>query len=157
MAVDRLDADLITLFAAEPRISVLEAARRTGAARATVTARLRRLQASGTVRGFGPDLDVAQLGFPVTAFCTLEIHQALGHDAVTAHLAAIPEVLEACTITGPGDLLVRVAARSNEDLQRVIDRVVADESVSRVATTIVLRTQVRPRTLPLLRAAVRED
>ena len=49
-----------------------------------------------------------------------------GHDTVGAHLAAIPEVLEAHTITGAGDLMVRVVARSNTDLQRVIDRVLAD-------------------------------
>ncbi|HSK96535.1 MAG TPA: winged helix-turn-helix transcriptional regulator, partial [Euzebyales bacterium] len=105
MGVDQLDADLLALFAAEPRISMLEAARRLGVARATVYARMRRLQRDGTVRGFGPELDSAALGFPVTAFCNLEIRQGRGHAVVAAHLAEIPEVLEAYTITGPGDLL----------------------------------------------------
>ncbi len=155
MTVDDLDARILTQFAEEPRISVLEASRRVGVARATVHARMQRMQRDGTVRGFGPDLDIAALGYPVTAFCTLEIRQRIGYDAVTEHLAGIPEVLEAHTITGPGDLLVRVAARSNSDLQRVIDVVVADDSVIRVATTIVLRTQIRRRTLPLLRTSVR--
>lgn len=154
MPVDDLDARILTLLAEEPRISVLEISRRVGVARATVHSRLRRLQADGTVRGFGPELDTAGLGYPVTAFCTLEIRQGAGHDTAAAHLVGIPEVLEAHTITGPGDLLVRVAARSNSDLQRIIDLVVADESVIRVATTIVLRTQIAARTLPLLHAAV---
>jgi DNA-binding Lrp family transcriptional regulator len=157
MAVDRLDADLIALFADEPRISMLEASRRLGVARATVHARLRRLQRDGTVRGFGPDLDAAALGFPVTAFCNLEIRQGRGHDAVAEHLAHIPEVLEACTITGPGDLLIRIVARSNTDLQRVIDRVVDDENVVRTSTHIALQTQIPYRTLPLLATAVDEE
>lgn len=152
--VDSLDARILTLLADEPRISMLEVSRRVGAARATVHARLRRLQSDGTVRGFGPELDTARLGYPVTAFCTLEIRQHTGHDAATEHLVGIPEVLEAHTVTGPGDLLIRVAARSNSDLQRIIDLIVADDSVIRVATTIVLRTQIPARTLPLLRAAV---
>lgn len=156
MPVDQLDAELISLFAAEPRISVLEASRRAGVARATVQARMQRLQRDGTVRGFGPDIDLAALGYTVVAFCTVEIRQGLGHDAVTDHLVGIPEVLEAHTITGPGDLMVRVAARSNSDLQRVIDLVVADESVTRTSTTIVLRTQIPSRTLPLLEKAVRD-
>jgi DNA-binding Lrp family transcriptional regulator len=154
--VDRLDADILTLFDAEPRISVLEASRRLGVARATVQARLRRLERDGTLQGFGPDLDVAGLGHPVTAFCTLEIRQGMGHDAVTRHLTEIPEVLEAHTVTGPGDLLVRVAARSNSDLQRVIDRVVADDSVVRIATTIVLRTLIAHRTVPLLQSSIED-
>ncbi len=154
MAVDALDTRILTLFAEEPRISVLEAARRVGVARATVHARMQRLQRDGTVRGFGPDLDIAALGYPVTAFCTLEIRQRIGHDAVTEHLTGIPEVLEAHTITGPGDVVIRVAARSNTDLQRVIDRVVTDDSVIRIDTTIVLQTLIPSRTIPLLRASV---
>jgi len=154
MEVDRLDADLIGLLAREPRISVLEASRRLGVARATVQARMHRLQRDGTVRGFGPELDVDALGYPVTAFCTLEIRQGRGHEAVTAHLSQIPEVLEAHTISGTGDLLIRVVARSNADLQRVIDRVVDDDNVLRTATHIALQTQIAYRTLPLLEAAV---
>lgn len=156
LEIDRLDAELIGLFAAEPRISMLEASRRLGVARATVHARLERLQRTGTVRGFGPELDVDALGYPVMAFCNLEIRQGRGHEPVAAHLAEIPEVLEAYTITGPGDLLIRVVARSNSDLQRVIDRVVDDQNVVRTSTHIALQTQISYRTLPLLSAAVGE-
>ena len=38
---------------------------------------------------------------------------------------SIPEVLEAHTVTGPADLWCRVVARSNADLQLVLDRVLA--------------------------------
>ena len=45
--MDQLDRNLIELFAAEPRVGVLEASRRLGVARGTVQARLDRLQATG--------------------------------------------------------------------------------------------------------------
>ena len=112
-------------------MGVLEASRRLGVARGTVQARLDRLQSSGVVSGWGPQLEPAALDHPVTAFLTLEIRQGParegGHDAVGRHLATIPELLEACTITGPGDMWCRVVARSNTDLQRVIDRVLAHD------------------------------
>ncbi len=152
--MDDLDATLIRLFADEPRVGVLEASRRLGVARGTVQARLTRLAESGVVTGWGPDLAPEALGYPVTAFLTLEIRQGpttgSGHDAVGAHLAMIPELLEACTITGPGDLWCRVVARSNTDLQRVIDRVLSHEAIVRCATVIALATQVPYRVLPLL-------
>lgn len=151
--LDRLDVDLLDLLRREPRVGLLEASRRLGVARGTVTARLERLGRRGVVTGFGPDVDPAAAGYPVTAFCTLEIRQGQGHDGVSAHLAAIPEVLEAHTITGQGDLLIRVVAGSNADLQRVIDRVVADEAVLRASTVIALATQIPYRTGPLVRAA----
>jgi DNA-binding Lrp family transcriptional regulator len=152
--MDALDRKLIELFAAEPRVGVLEASRRLGVARGTVQARLDRLQSSGVVSGWGPDLDPEALGFPVTAFLTLEIRQGRGHEAVAAHLATIPEVLEACTITGAGDMWCRVVARSNADLQRVIDAALADEGIVRSSTVIALARQVPHRVLPLLGSVV---
>ena len=47
--VDRLDAALIELLAAEPRVGVLEASRRLGVARGTVQARLDRLRDRGVI------------------------------------------------------------------------------------------------------------
>ncbi|GAB2452016.1 Lrp/AsnC family transcriptional regulator [Nocardioides hungaricus] len=153
--MDDLDGRLIELFAADPRLGVLEASRRLGVARGTVQARLDRLTATGVITGWGPDLSPAALGFPVTAFLTLEIRQEAsqgGHDAVGGHLAAIPEVLEVHTITGAGDLWARVVARSNADLQRVIDRVLEHPAIVRSATVIALATQVPYRVLPLARS-----
>lgn len=150
--VDRIDAEILALFAAEPRVGVLEASRRLRIARGTVQARLDKLASRGVVTGWGPDLDAAALGYPVTAFVTLEIAQT-GHDEIGARLAAIPEVIEVHTITGGGDLLARVVARSNADLQRVIDQVVATDGIGRTSTAIALATQVPHRVLPLLEAA----
>jgi DNA-binding Lrp family transcriptional regulator len=153
MPIDRLDAQLVTLFADEPRIGVLEASRRLGVARGTVQARLDRLERSGVVRSWGPELDSAALGYPVTAFITLEIRQGEGHDPVGNHLALIPEVVEAHTVTGPGDLWCRVVARSNTDLQRVLDTVVSYPGIERSATMISLTSQIQHRMLPLVAEA----
>jgi len=154
MSIDQLDADLLELMAEQPRIGVLECARRLQVARGTIQARLDKLLARGVVRGFGPEVSAAALGFTVTAFVTLEITQRGGHDPVAAHLAEIPEVLEAHTITGSGDLMCRIVARSNADLQRVIDGIVAYEGIMRASTIIALAEQVPYRTLPLVRSAV---
>jgi DNA-binding Lrp family transcriptional regulator len=153
--VDDLDVTLIRLFADEPRVGALEASRRLGVARGTVTARLNRLTEQGVIAGWGPDLAPEALGYPVTAFLTLEIRQAAergGHDAVARHLDRIPEVLEAYTITGAGDMWCRVVARSNNDLQRVIDAVLSGDGIVRSSTVIALATQVPYRVLPLLDA-----
>jgi DNA-binding Lrp family transcriptional regulator len=151
--VDDLDAHVIELFAKEPRIGVLEASRRLGVARGTVQARLDRLAATGVVTGWGPELSPEALGFPVMAFLTLEIRQGSGHNAIASHLSTIPEVLEAYTITGTGDMWARVVARSNADLQRVIDQVLADPGIERSTTVIALAAQIEHRVLPLARAA----
>ena len=155
MGIDELDGRLITLLDLEPRIGVLEASRRLGVARGTVQARLDRLRANGVIRGFGPQVDPAALGYPVTAFATLEIKQGQGAD-VRAHLTTVPEVLELHTTTGQGDMLCRLVARSNADLQRVIDRVLRFEGIVRASTAIVMENPVPPRIIPLVEQAARD-
>jgi DNA-binding Lrp family transcriptional regulator len=149
---DGLDRDIMRMFARNPRVGVLGASRALGVARGTVQARLERLEASGVLTSWAPTIDAGALGFPVSAFATLEIAQGTGHAPVAEHLRAIPEVLEAHTITGAADLMVRLVARSNADLQRVIDLVVSSPDVVRAATVIVLATEIAPRVLPLLDA-----
>jgi len=155
--IDGLDHRLLEALTANPRVGVLTLARQLGVARGTVQARLDRMVRDGVIRGWGPELDAAAVGYPVTAFVTLEIRQhrprRTAHDEVAEHLAAIPEVLEAHTTTGAGDVLARIVARSNADLQRVIDSVVAFEGVVRASTVIALDTQIAHRVLPLLREA----
>lgn len=149
--MDDLDRRVIELFADDPRIGVLEASRRLGVARGTVQARVDKLTSSGVITGWGPTLSPEALGYPVTAFLTLEIRQSSGHETVAEQLAGVPEVLEAYTITGAGDLWCRVVARTNADLQRVIDRVVSLTGVERASTVMALATQVPYRVLPLVR------
>jgi DNA-binding Lrp family transcriptional regulator len=153
IAVDALDARLLELLDAEPRIGVLECSRRLGVARGTVQARLDKLLTRGVVRDFGPRVEPAALGFPVTAFVTLELRQAVGHESMAQRLARIPEVLEVHTVTGAGDMLCRIVARTNAELQGVIDRVLASEGVLRATTVIALAEQIPYRTLPLVKAA----
>lgn len=152
--IDKLDADLIALLTEEPRLGVFEASRRLGVARGTVQARLDRLQRTGVVKDFAPTIDSLRLGFPVTAFVTAEIAQS--DLTVVEHLRGIPEVLEVHTVTGSGDLLIRVVARSNADLQRVIDRILSDSGISRTSTVIALETKIEQRSVPLVQSAAED-
>ena len=153
--LDALDARLLQLLDAEPRIGVLELSRRLGVARGTVQARMDKLTARGAIRGFGPDIVPDVIGYGVTSFVTLEISQRYGHTAVGRHLADIPEVLEAHTITGSGDVLCRIVARSNADLQRVIDQIVGYDGIVRASTIIALAELIPYRVLPLVSAAAK--
>lgn len=68
-------------------------------------------------------------------------------------LAAIPELIEVHTVSGSSDLMARIAARSNPDVQRVLDAMIATRTVLRASSVIVLNTHLQGRTLNLLEAA----
>ncbi len=147
--IDELDARLITALAATPRAGVMELARQLGVARGTIQARLDKLQARGVVTGFDPDLHLETLGYEVLAFVTLEIAQGRLADVV-AHLTEVPEVIEAHSTTGPGDLHCRVVARTNEHLQQVLNEVLEVSGIVRTSTQIALTEQIGFRVLPLV-------
>lgn len=125
------------------RPNVLELARSLGVARNTVQARLDRLEADRVLGGYGPVVDLKALGYGVLAFLTLEIAQGREH-AVIDTLGRIPEVLEVHKITGPGDIVCRVVARSNEHLHDIVSAVLNAPGIVRTTTSLALNS-------PLLR------
>ena len=150
--LDTLDLALLRALTEHPKAGALELSRRLGVARGTVQARLQRLEDTGVVTGYGPDVDLAAAGFGVQAFVTLEIAQGALED-LTAELAAMPGVLEAHATTGSGDVLCRVAARSHGDLQRTLLQLGRSGSVVRSTSVVALSELVPLRTLPLLASA----
>jgi DNA-binding Lrp family transcriptional regulator len=150
--IDDLDVRILTALRDEPRIGVLELSRRLGVARGTVTARLEKMQARGVITGFGPDVDPAQIGYPVLAFVFLEIVQGRLDEAV-ADLQDVAEVLEAHGVTGTRDLLCRVVARDNGHLQDVINRMVHSPAVRRSTSYISMSRQIDYRVSQLIARA----
>jgi DNA-binding Lrp family transcriptional regulator len=147
--LDDLDRRLLGALAGTPRAGILELSRRLGVARNTVQSRLDKLTASGVIVGFGPDLELAAIGYHVAAYVTLQIAQGRGRD-VTAHLATIPQVLEVHRTTGDGDLLCRVVATSNAHLAEVLDRILEVRGIDRTTSSLVLDTPVATRLLPAI-------
>ncbi len=150
--LDSLDVAILAALRDAPRAGYLELSRTLQVSRATVQARLERLERDGVVTGYGPDVDLAAAGYPVLAFATLEIAQGR-LDEVTEAMTAIPSVVEAYATTGPGDVHCRLAAASHEDLQRVLIEVSQIPGVARSTSVVALSRLVEHRAVQLLQAA----
>jgi DNA-binding Lrp family transcriptional regulator len=142
ITLDILDRRLIGLLRRRPNLPVVEMARQLQVARGTVQSRLDRLIDRGVIAGFGPDVDRAAAGYGVLAFTTLEIAQ--GNDAsILAGLAGVPEVLEVHAVTGPGDLICRIVAHSNEHLHDVLGTILGLPGITRTETHLALSTPIQ--------------
>ena len=147
--LDPLDLALLTALRRSPRAGILELSRLVQVARATVQSRLERLERAGVVTGYGPDIDIAAAGYPVQAFVTLEIAQG-SLDKLHRDLSSIPGVLEAYATTGTADVLCRVAASSNAELQQILLQLNSSAWVARSTSAVLLSTVIEPRVMPLL-------
>ena len=151
MSYDSLDLSLLRLLVEEPRAGSREYARVLGVARGTVQSRIAKLEQSGAITGYAAQISPAALGYTVEAF--VHLHLAQGKlDQVTARLGEIPEVLEAHSTTGEGDVLCRVVARDNNHLEQIVQTLLALGGVVRTRTEIAMRERVSYRVLPLLQA-----
>jgi len=151
IVLDDLDRRLIAALALSPRAGVLDLSRKLGVARNTIQSRLDKLTTSGVIVGFGPEVELAAVGYLVAAYVTLQIAQGRGSD-VAAHLESIPQVLEVHRTTGDGDLLCRVVATSNAHLAEVLDRILEVRGIDRTTSSLVLDTPVAARVLPAIEA-----
>ena len=137
--LDATDLRLLDAMQRSPRASVTELAADVGIARGTVYSRVDRLEREGVITGYGPDVDAVRAGLSVLAFTVLEIAQGT-HAETTAALEQILEIIEIHTITGQGDLLCRIVARSNDHLHEVLQRIAGIDSVTRSQTQLALST-----------------
>ena len=141
--LDDIDRRVIGVLRRQPRSSVSEMARSTGLARGTVHDRIQRLEDRRVVVGYGPDIEPRAAGFGVCAFTTLTIAQG-AHEMTLRALSEVNEVLEIHTVTGRGDLLVRIVAATNDGLHETLQRIAAIDAVRRTETLLALHTtQVR--------------
>jgi DNA-binding Lrp family transcriptional regulator len=76
--LDPTDARLLLALADSPRATVLALAERLGLSRNTVAARLAGLEERGALGTFERRIDPAALGYPLTAFVTVQVVQRLG-------------------------------------------------------------------------------
>ena len=130
-------------------VSIKAISRELGVGRNTVRRALRR---EGVITGFHTHLDPAAVGYgtQVIAFITLEREDRATVAALEDGLAALPQVIDAERLFGDPDFLVRVIAEDLAAYQRFRDEHLSElPGVSRITSTLVMRTIVENRALPI--------
>ncbi len=86
----------------------------------------------------------------------MQVRQQVLTDIVEA-LARIPEIVQAHGISGSADLLLRIVARSAEELFSVEAAVLAIEGVERTETVLAIQEVLPYRLGPLLSSLLPEE
>ncbi|GAA4880202.1 Lrp/AsnC family transcriptional regulator [Saccharopolyspora cebuensis] len=152
-ALDELDIRLLRALTEEPRATAVALAERVGLSRNTVQARLAKLEA--VLASFENRIDPAVLGYPLTAFITVQATQRL-LDQLASALRTIPEVVEVVGVAGETDLHVRVVATDTDDLYRIAGQILDAPGVERTSTALAMRRLVDFRLTPLLEKVLSE-
>ncbi|MGX1702760.1 Lrp/AsnC family transcriptional regulator [Microbacterium sp. NPDC055357] len=147
--LDATDARILLTRDSAQDASLIELGHRLGLSRNTIHARLKRLREHEALRPPSTSVTPSSLRLPLLAFVTLSVSQQT-IAAVYATITAIPEVIEAHTTTGDGDLMLRVVARDTIDLHRITQEIQLAPGVQRSNTSIATTEVIPHRMSPLL-------
>jgi Lrp/AsnC family transcriptional regulator, leucine-responsive regulatory protein len=143
--LDETNRQILVELVADPRLSMSALGRRIGMSSPAVTERVQRLENSGVISGYATIVDPVALGYSITAFT--RIKPTPGQIPKIAQLAAgIPQVTECHRITGEDCYLIKIHARTIQDIEVVLDQF---SLYGQSVTSIVQSSPVRSRALPI--------
>lgn len=120
--IDSIDWQLVHALQENARLSFSELARRVSLTPPAVSARVRRLEEVGVLRGYHADVDPARAGYPITAVIRIAVPSGSHCTTLLASLAQVPEVHEAYRVTGTDSAVVRAQVATSDHLEDLIDR-----------------------------------
>ncbi len=141
--MDRLDRRLLTALQADSSASIAQLAERLGLSPSACHRRMRALEESGVIRGYGARLDPAKagIGLNVLIDITLVSQSSEAMERFERAVADFPDILECHLLSGTADYRLRTAARDMADYDRLHRETLARlPGVSTMHTSFVIRT-----------------
>ena len=140
-SLDSFGRKLIDELQANARLSTAELARRIGLSATATAERLRQLEDTGIVRGYGARVDREALGLEVLAFIRMSCGGQNYH-RLLEYVQTLEEVRECHHLTGDDDFLLKVTTTSMADLEALIEALLP---YGNPVTSLVLSSPVERR------------
>lgn len=137
--IDAFDRKILGALAVDAGRSYAELGRIVGLSAPAVHERVRKLRASGRIRGIEARLDGAAVGKPLLAFVMVDTQGWCKQDG-SAYWAAFPEVEEIHSVAGDACLLLKVRCASSGALEAFLERVYGTEGVVATRSYVALTT-----------------
>lgn len=141
--LDELDEKILKLIVDNARVPFLEVARECNVSGAAIHQRVQKLTNLGVVKGSEFIVDPEKLGYEACAFVGIFLTSPSTFDHVVKELEKIPEVVECYYTTGQYDLLIKVFAKNNKDLLRIIHNELQPLGLARTETLISFKDAFR--------------
>lgn len=140
---DRVDSAILKALQTNGRQSIADLARQINMSHSAAAERVRRLEESGVISGYGAQVDPERLGFTILAYLRLRYPSSI-YEPLHNLLASIPEVVEAHHVTGDDCFIMKVVATSMKHLEQISGKI---GTLGSVTTSVVYSSPLPPRPL----------
>lgn len=119
--IDDLDKKILGILSKNARIPFKDVAAECGVSRAAIHQRVQHLVENGVITGSGFHVNPKSLGYNTCTYVGLTLERGCMYREVVEHLEKIDEVVECHFTTGPYTMMVKLFARDNEQLMKLIN------------------------------------
>lgn len=144
--IDKIDRKILIELQSDCRQSIADIAEIAGLSPSACHRRIGILETKGIIERYAARLNGQKLGFTMTFYVEVSLEGQSDKILAAFEAAALarPEVLECHLMTGDADYLLKVAAPSTEDYERIYRRTIAAlPHVSRIKSSLVMKTVKR--------------
>lgn len=140
--LDRIDIEIMATLQTQGRLTNLKLAELVGLSPSPCLERVKRLETAGYLKRYLAELDIDRL-FPnvlVFAEVTLKNHDARDFEAFEAAMRDEPQIIEAYTVGGGFDYLVKFACADIKDYHVLSERLLAAQlGIDKLFSYVVIR------------------
>ena len=150
--LDSTDWRILKELQADGRMTNIALATRIGLSAPPCLRRVRALEEAGLISGYTALVDEDALGYPLTAFAMVRLHNQAEADlrAFENRVLSWPLVREAHMLSGESDFMLKCIARDLTSFQNfVLDELTAAPNVASVKTFLTIRRAKRETGIPI--------
>ena len=137
--MEKTDRKILSLLAADGRMSFTDLGKATGLSTSAVHQRVKRLEQRGLIRGYVATVDHEQMGLPLTAFVSITPIDPSEPDDYPDRLRSVAEIESCWSVAGDESYILKVRVATPSALEDLLARIRSAANVSS-RTTIVLST-----------------
>ena len=146
---DSTDKKILKYLMRDARTKVVDIASYIGVTSAAIHQRIAKIKKTGIVKEFTVKIDEKKLGYKTCAFVGIFMNQNSKYKEVVAKLKDINEVVETHYTTGKYSLFIKVYAKDNDHLMRILNgKIQSISGITQTETFISLEETIH-RSLPV--------
>jgi Lrp/AsnC family transcriptional regulator, leucine-responsive regulatory protein len=147
--LDQTDLKILYILQNDGRRRLADIADEVDLSAPAVMERVKKLEASGVIRGYQALLDGKKVGKDITAFIGVSIGNQRDMNKFAHQMIGYPDVLECHHVTGDESFMLKVKSANTSSLEKLLGEIRSVEGVTRTVTRVVLSTTKEGQALDL--------
>jgi len=136
--IDELDKEILNALNENARVSFRRAAKKLRISPTTLHNKVKKLEASGVLKGYIPLIDAESVGYTLMAIIGLRVKQEEDIE-VQEDISRLPQVGAVYEVTGDWDLILICYFKDRKDLTHFLKKELPLSKIQRAITHIVLK------------------